>query len=126
MIINTLNARGLFAIIPGGDASQSASNLATLGIRTQYQKDSMRTWKAMFWPSSRMAPAALGSTTITTCPKDSSASPRRPNIYYVLGFSPENLKFDGSYHNLESLAEEAGGLDAAGAPRIFCSQPRSE
>src|ERR1019366_9085535 len=24
-----------------------------------------------------------------------------PEYYYVLGFSPQNLKFDGSYHNLK-------------------------
>ena len=38
--INTLNARGLYAIVPGGDASQPGQSPASLTVRTQYQKDS--------------------------------------------------------------------------------------
>ena len=42
-----------------------------------------------------------------------------PEYYYVLGFSPQNLKFDGSYHNLKVSLKSPAGLDAAGAPRIY-------
>jgi len=34
----------------------------------------------------------------------------RPEYVYVLGFSPQNLKFDGSYHNLKVTVRNASGL----------------
>jgi hypothetical protein len=33
-----------------------------------------------------------------------------PEYYYLLGFSPENLKFDGSYHNLKVSLKKPAGL----------------
>jgi VWFA-related protein len=34
----------------------------------------------------------------------------RPEYVYVLGFSPQNLKFDGSYHNLKVTVRNPSGL----------------
>jgi VWFA-related protein len=35
----------------------------------------------------------------------------RPEYVYVLGFSPDNLKFDGSYHDLKVRLKQAAGYD---------------
>ena len=45
-----------------------------------------------------------------------------PEFMYVLGFSPQNLKFDGSYHSLKVTAKETTGCRLAGAPRLLCAQ----
>ncbi len=38
--IGSLDARGLYTLVPGGDASQSSGSLASLHLRTQYQQAS--------------------------------------------------------------------------------------
>ncbi len=107
--INTLNARGLFTIIPGGDASQRSSNLATLATRSQYQKESALTEGDVL--------AELADGTGGTWFHDSNdleggfkRVAAAPEYYYMLGFSPENLKFDGSYHNLKVSLKKPAGL----------------
>jgi hypothetical protein len=35
-----------------------------------------------------------------------------PEVYYVLGFSPQNLKLDGTYHNLKVTIREPAGLSS--------------
>jgi len=106
--ISTLNARGLYAIIPGGDASQSGGNLGSLTTRTQYQRDSALVTDGVL---GEIADGTGGTwfhdnNDLEEGFKRTAAA---PEYYYILGFSPENLKFDGSYHNLKvSLKKPAG------------------
>ena len=110
VVINTLNARGLYAIVPGGDVTQSASNAATLTLRTRYQEDGIRMEGDVL---AELADGTGGNwfhdnNDLGEGFKRTAAA---PEYYYVLGFSPENLKFDGSYHNLKvSLKKPAGFL----------------
>ncbi len=98
--ISSLDARGLYTIIPGGDASQSAGNIATLGLRSLYQSASALA------EGDVLAELADGTGgTFFHNSNDLEGGFKRiaapPEYYYVLGFSPQNLKFDGSYHNLK-------------------------
>ena len=44
---------------------------------------------------------------------------RRRNIMYLLAFSPQNLKLDGSFHSLKVDVENAGGTDAPARARGY-------
>ena len=106
--ISTLNARGLYTIIPGGDASQSGGNLASLTVRSQYQRESALVTDGVL---GEIADGTGGTWFHDN--NDLVEGFRRtvaaPEYYYLLGFSPENLKFDGSYHNLKvSIKKPAG------------------
>jgi VWFA-related protein len=106
--ISTVNARGLYAIIPGGDASQSGGNLASLTVRSQYQRETALVTDGVL--------GEIADGTGGTWFHDNNdleegfkRTASAPEYYYILGFSPENLKFDGSYHNLKvSLKKPAG------------------
>ena len=45
-----------------------------------------------------------------------------PEFVYVLGFSPQNLKLDGTYHSLKVTLKTSRGLDLAGPARILRAQ----
>jgi VWFA-related protein len=107
--ISTLNARGLYAIVPGGDASQSTGSIGGLGARTQYQRDSAMVTDGVL---GEIADGTGGtwfhdSNDLEEGFKRTAAA---PEYYYLLGFSPENLKFDGSYHNLKVTLKKPAGF----------------
>ena len=111
--IGGLDARGLYALIPGGDASSNASmtsgNPATLNAKTRYQSDSAMTEADVL---AELADGTGGNFFHNS--NDLGEGFKRvaalPEYYYVLGFSPQNLKFDGSYHNLKVSLKSPAGL----------------
>jgi VWFA-related protein len=108
--INSLDARGLYAIIPGGDASQGPSNPGTmLNLKTQYQMSSALANADIM--------AELSSATGGTFFHNNNALgegfeklTQQPEFLYVLGFSPQNLKLDGSFHGLKVSVKSTPGL----------------
>jgi VWFA-related protein len=108
--INTLDARGLYTFVPGGDATQqSGGDITTLNLRDQYQKASAISEGDVL--------AELADSTGGTWIHDNNdlaGGFRRltapPDYYYILGFAPENLKFDGSYHSLKVSLKNRAGL----------------
>lgn len=109
--IGGLDARGLFALVPGGDvsvANAGDSNPANLLSRSQYQKAGALADADVM---AELADATGG--TFFHNSNDLEEGFRRlaavPEYYYVLGFTPSNLKNDGSYHNLKvSLVKDSG------------------
>jgi VWFA-related protein len=102
VIISALDARGLYTIIPDGDSSQRATmiNPMSMGARVQYQTDSALT------QSDVLAELAYGTGgTFFHDSNDLDEGFRRvatrPEYFYILGFSPQNLKLDGTFHNLK-------------------------
>jgi len=109
VIISALDARGLYTIIPGGDASERGTtiNPAFAGARVQYQTDSA------LIQSDVLAELAYGTGgTFFHNSNDLDEGFRRvaarPEYFYVLGFSPQNLKLDGTFHNLKITIKDAG------------------
>ena len=104
VIVNALDARGLYTVVPGGDISNpgvSGPNATFIaGNKLQYQiADAAAN-------SDVMAVLADGTGGIFFHNNnDLDEGLRRvstaPEYYYVLGFSPQNLKLDGSYHALK-------------------------
>ncbi len=66
--ISSLNARGLYVIIPGGDASTgtSAGGPGVMNMKAQYQTRSAQLPKKESWKNWPTPPAAGTSTTTTT------------------------------------------------------------
>jgi len=97
--VNTIDMRGLYAI-PGFDASQRGAQTENGGTLTQ----------AAISEASQ-ADDVLGEladgTGGTFFHNDNDLKQglnllaARPEIIYVLGFSPQNLKYDGRYHDLK-------------------------
>ena len=112
VIINALDARGLYVLVPGGDASSSSygyGSPVTNALKFQYQSG------AASANSDVMAVLADGTGgTFFHNSNDMDEGLRRvstaPEYYYVLGFSPQNLKLDGSFHSLKVTLKSAQKL----------------
>jgi VWFA-related protein len=107
IVINTLDARGLYAPEPGGDISQRNSDSpATAGYKATYRL------AEQFEQQFVLMDFAYG--TGGTFFHNSNDLDRGlqlaggvPEVSYVLGFSPQNQKMDGKYHALKvTLAQK--------------------
>jgi VWFA-related protein len=109
VIISALDARGLYTLIPGGDASQRTVNVATVQYKAQYE-----TAAALAEEDVMVELADATGGTFFHNSNDLDAGFRRvasaPEFFYVLGFSPENLKLDGSYHKLKVTLKDGEKL----------------
>jgi VWFA-related protein len=107
--LSTIDARGLYTIVPGGDASTSSTSLVASANRARYQQE------AALAESDVLGELADGTGgTFFHNNNDLQEGFRQtgatPEFMYVLGFSPQNLKFDGSYHSLKVTAKETKGV----------------
>ena len=106
VIISTLDARGLYTIVPGGDISKSGTTLSA-AVEHQYLTESDL---AQVEVLSDLANATGGNFFHNSNDLDAGfkSVAATPEYFYTLGFSPQNLKLDGSYHSLKvSLKEPA-------------------
>ena len=109
--ISGLDARGLYTDTT--DITKQTVSLSATLMKQRYERDAARA------NSDIMAePAdATGGTffqnnnDLTQGMKDLSTVPA---VYYILAFSPQNLKLDGSYHNLKITLRDPAGLSAKG------------
>jgi VWFA-related protein len=110
--ISSLNARGLYVIIPGGDAStpSSAGGTAVMTIKARYDRESALAEEDVL---EELADATGGRYFHNN--NDLKAGfaqvAAAPEFVYVLGFSPQNLKLDGAYHKLKVTLTNSHGLD---------------
>jgi VWFA-related protein len=107
--ISTLDARGLFAIVPGGDASQMNTSIVAANNKARYQLEAANAEGDVL---GELADGTGGEFFHNN--NDLQEGFRRtgatPEFMYVLGFSPQNLKFDGSYHSLKVTAKDTKGV----------------
>lgn len=99
--IGALDARGLYVVPAGGDISKPGpSNPVTAGLEAQY---ALQEASADFDILGILADSTGGSVFHNS--NDLDEGFRRvasaPEYVYVLGFSPQNLKLDGSFHSLK-------------------------
>ena len=104
VIINALDARGLYTVVPGGDAS----NPGTTGPNTVFVSSNKLQYHMAEASADADVMAVLADGTggiFFQNNNDLDEGLRRvstaPEYYYVLGFSPQNLKLDGSFHGLK-------------------------
>jgi VWFA-related protein len=110
VVVNTIDMRGLFAIIPGGDVSDqryvSAAATTFLGQANQ---------AAATQSADILAELANGTGGTffhndNNLKKGLSLLAARPEYVYVLGFSPQELKLDGAYHALKVTLRNSANL----------------
>lgn len=100
-VVNALDARGLYTIIPNGDASEKGvKNTIAAGIEALYQTAGASADSDVM---GELADATGGAFFHNN--NDFDEGFRRvasaPEYHYVLGFSPQNLKTNGSYHKIK-------------------------
>jgi VWFA-related protein len=100
-VISTLDARGLYVDIPGGDASQAGpANPQTAALETQIHSEALMA-------DANVLASLAGETggVYFHNNNDYAEGLRRtgafPEAYYVLAFAPEDLKTDGRMHTLK-------------------------
>jgi VWFA-related protein len=105
--ISALDARGLYTAAP--DASQRTFSIAAEATKQQIKRASMQA------DADVMAELADGTggtfvqntNDLQTGLRDLAAT---PDVYYVLGFSPQNMKLDGGYHDLKVKLKVPAGF----------------
>jgi len=111
VIISTVDARGLWTD-PTFDASRPGAVNAYIGqVKAGYDRDAARAQADV------LAELALGTggkhfennNDLLAGFKDVAAT---PEYLYILGYSPQNLKYDGSYHALKVTLKAPDGLNS--------------
>lgn len=123
VIINSIDARGLY-VMPGMEASDSVSGgPQAVMIRQSYDREEAQRDNQ---PLVEFADATGGNWVHNTNDLESGfrrvAAP--PEFYYVLGFSPADVKADGSFHALKVKVANAHGLTVQARHGYFA--PRSD
>lgn len=110
VVISTLDARGLYTLLPGGNAENPGGvSIVADTLKMQYEhqvalanQDILEefadaTGGAFFHDNNDFF---AGLKLVAT----------QPEYIYVLGFAPQNLKLDGSYHKLRVALKSDAGL----------------
>ncbi len=123
--INSLDARGLYTVIPGGNAdTQGGFSPQAINVKMQYQIESARSDADVMAEFA----SATGGTFIQNSNDYFGGFKRiaaQPEYIYVLGFAPQNLKLDGSYRTLKVSLKNGAGLQVE-ARRGYFVRKRSE
>ncbi len=110
VVISSLNARGLYTKFLGDAASAPDDSIRLEPIRRRYKFESAQADEDVM---AELADATGGKYFHNDNGFEEGmnrlAGP--PEFSYVLGFSPQNLKFDGSYHNLKVALINGKGLE---------------
>jgi len=98
--INTIDARGLYTPDQGDIAQRSSYNPKTAGFEAMYRT------QAQFAQDEVLADMALGTGGTYFHNRNDVAEAMRqaggaPEVSYLLGFSPQNLKYDGRFHEIK-------------------------
>jgi VWFA-related protein len=114
VIVNALDSQGLVALVPGGDATVRGSlpigRADLLALKVNYDTTSLQADQDV------MAQFAADTGGVFFHNNnDYDAGFRKvvaaPGVYYLLAFSPDNLKFDGKFHKIRVQLASARGLN---------------
>jgi VWFA-related protein len=108
--INGLDIRGLW-VDPSIDASQRVNSIAAQRVISQYQRFEAQVDGDVL---AEIAYATGGTFFHDNNSMDEGfrRTAAAPDTYYILGFSPQNLRLDGSFHALKvTLAKTSGHYD---------------
>lgn len=110
VMISALDARGLYTVLPGGDISRDQPmNPVSAAVEVQYQTDSARAEGDILSDLANATGGAFfhNNNDLNEGFKQVSAT---PEYFYTLGFSPQNMKLDGSYHKIKVSLRDPGKL----------------
>lgn len=101
IVINTIDARGLYVPDVGGDIANPPNDFGrTAGFKTSYRVAAQSAQEDVL---AEFADGTGGKfyhnrNDVDEAMREAGAA---PEVSYVLGFSPQNLKFDGRFHSLK-------------------------
>lgn len=121
VIISSLNARGLYTVVPFGDVSQSGQSAGGAMLKSHYDLDTAQMEENV------LAELAYGTGGVffhnnNDLVEGFKRVAARPEYLYVLGFSPQNLKLDGRLHSLKITVRNAGKLDIQARSGYYAPQ----
>ncbi len=127
VIINTFDARGLYTVIPYGDVSKRAivlpQRVDLMGKKGQIEI----THSSQVAEALRYLAYDTGGEYFHNS-NDFDEGFRKvgalPEIYYVLAFSPQNLKYDGRFHSLKITVVPGNGLTVQARRGYFAPRER--
>lgn len=129
VIISSLDARGLYTVNPAGgieeenDSNEENGANEQAGLLAQYQQTDAVVRSGVL---AEMAAGTAGTLIRNTNDFDSGF--RRlataPEYVYMLGFAPEDLKLDGSFHPLKVKLKSAGRLSLQARHGYFAQKDR--
>jgi VWFA-related protein len=112
IVINTVDARGLYTPDIGGDISSPRTDTyRTAGFKTTYrtQEQMQNEYVMMDFASGTGGTFFHNSNDLETGLKRAGAA---PEVSYMLGFSPQNQKMDGKYHTIKvSIVKQDKGRE---------------
>jgi VWFA-related protein len=105
--ISALDARGLYTGMP--DISKKTYSIASEIVKQQVYRASLQADSDILAELADGTGGTLIQNTndLTTGLRDLATN---PDVYYVLGFSPQNMKLDGGYHDLKVKLRTPSGL----------------
>jgi VWFA-related protein len=119
VVIDGLDAAGLKAYVPGGDASGSGpADPRTLAKKVSYDISADEAGAAVMDETARGTGGRFFKNS-----NDMDQGMRllagAPECIYLLGFAPQNLKFDGHYHTLKVTLRNPKGLTVEARPGYY-------
>lgn len=115
VIVNTLDSRGLYAPLPGGDVNAQNSGGLNM-VQKSILRDRMDRQELMSSGSVLSQLATETGGVVFQNSNDYDAGFKRAGdlaeTSYVLSFSPQTLKFNGSFHKLKVALANPSGLTA--------------
>ena len=107
--VNTIDIRGLYTTIPGGGAAQQGYRSPAAGYLGQADITAANQAQDLL---GEMADGTGGRFfhNDNRLKEGLNLLAARPEYVYVLGYSPQNLKFDGSYHSLKVTVRNGSQL----------------
>jgi VWFA-related protein len=129
VVISSLDAQGLYFIIPGGDVSTPTKGMPDgVDLKARYAVESAS--------ANRDVMADLAEATGGTFFHNSNDLGRgfnqisaQPEFIYALGFSPQNLKLDNNFHALKVTVASGGytaGYQVQSRRGYFIRQPAAK
>lgn len=115
VVISSLDARGLYALTPG-DRAEDAPQANPAG--NPYEPTLKREWAVQTARADQDILEEMARSTGGSYFHDDNdffaglkLAATQPEYIYVLGFAPQHLKFDGSYHKLNIALKNGAGLE---------------
>jgi hypothetical protein len=119
VVINGLDAAGLKAYVPGGDASgRGPATALALAVKVSYDLSADAAAVAVMDETARGTGGRFfhNSNDMDEGVKLLAGAPEN---LYLLGFAPQNLKFDGRYHTLKVTLRNPKGLTVEARPGYY-------
>jgi hypothetical protein len=119
VVVNGLDARGLKAYVPGGDASMHGhTSPEALTAKISYDVSSDAAEAAVMDETARSTGGRFFHNS-NAMDEGFELLAGAPECIYLLGFAPQNLKSDGRYHTLKVTLRNPKGLTVEARPGYY-------